>query len=100
MASHFRWFVPRWLSAARHARRLPKRSAARNQRKLLIETLETRAMLAHDITIAAGGSLTIPAGATSFSDTGDYTISPTAISAATANIVLEANTDVTINAAI
>jgi len=63
-----------------------------------LEALEDRITPAHNIIIATGGSATIPAGASTFSDTGDYTIAPTALNAvASGTISLKANTDITVN---
>src|SRR4051794_8449674 len=63
-----------------------------------LEHLEDRLTPAHNITIATGGSVTIPAGASSFSDTGNYTIAPSALNAvASGTIALRANNDIAIN---
>ncbi len=63
-------------------------------------TLEGRIAPAHNITIALGGLATIPSGATTNADTGDYTISPDALAAVTGveNAALQANNDIRVNA--
>src|SRR5262245_40277267 len=59
------------------------------------EPLEDRITPAHDITIATGGLATIPAGATMFSDTNDFTIDPSAFAGVSADVNLQANNDIT-----
>lgn len=66
----------------------------------LLESLEDRTLLANHITIAAGGSGAIPAGATTFADTGDYTIAPSALNGATTTINLRANFTITFTSAV
>jgi len=63
-------------------------------RRLSFTSLEDRVTPAHNITILPGGSLTIPAGATAFTDTADYTIDPAALSGGGA---LRANNDITVS---
>ncbi len=71
------------------ARRQPQ--AAR----LRLETLEDRLVPAHNITIQTGGTTLLSnPGLSSFSDTNNYTIDPSQFTAATANVLLRANTDI------
>src|SRR5947209_4670567 len=68
----------------------------RHRTRLRLETLEDRLTPAHNITIATGGTTLLSnPGVSSFSDTNDYTIDPSQFSAATGNVTLRANNDIT-----
>ena len=62
---------------------------------LRLELLEDRVVPANDITIVTGGSLTIPVAATTFGDTSNVTIDPSAFTGA-GNVTLQANNDLSI----
>ncbi len=65
------------------------------------ETLEDRIVPAHNITIAVGGLVAIPGGATNRSDTGDYTLSPDVFPLVTGGTIsLVANNDIRVDAPI
>jgi hypothetical protein len=64
-------------------------------RKLRLEALEDRRLLAHNIVIAIGGASSMPVAALTFSDNTDVTIDPIAFASATANIDLQANNAIT-----
>ena len=66
----------------------------RGFRKLRLEALEDRRLLAHDIRIAIGGASTVPAAALTFSDNTDVTIDPSALATATTAVDLQANNDI------
>jgi hypothetical protein len=78
-------------------RHRPKQRAGLNPVRLGVEELEDRLAPANFITIATGGSASIPAGATTFTDTGNYTIAPSAVNSAAGSVTLEANDDIAFN---
>src|SRR5262245_5825133 len=61
----------------------------------LIERLEDRLAPANNIRIQTGGMGMLPAGASDFNDTADYTIDPGAINGAATDVFLRANNDIT-----
>ena len=76
-----------------------RRSGRKQTRKTLhlfgLEQLETKLLMANNITIATGGLTSIPVGATIYSNTSDYTIAPSALEGAGSAVVLEANDSIT-----
>jgi hypothetical protein len=81
--------------------RRPSRDRGRARKTLLaVEALEPKQLLASTITIATGGSSSIPAGATTFQDTSSYTIAPSALVGTDAPVTLEANTSITFSNAV
>jgi hypothetical protein len=77
------------------ARRVAAKRARGRRAMFALEQLEKKLLMANDITIATGGSNTIPTGATEFSDTGTYTIDPSALTGSGTPVILEANDSIT-----
>src|SRR6266404_3356503 len=86
------WFARRGSTIRRHPR--PKAQPR-------LEALEDRLAPAHNITMDLSGSSTIPIGASTFSDMGDYVINPqAAMNASLSGITLFANNDITFNTSV
>src|SRR4051812_10176501 len=90
------WVKSLWSGKTRKSSNLVGRRGQNT--RLSLEALEDRLAPAHNIAITTGGSGTIPAGATTFSNTQDFTIDPTALTNVTSGIItLQANNDITFN---
>jgi hypothetical protein len=76
-----------------------RRSGRKPVRKTLnlfgLEQLEPKLLMANDITIATGGLTSIPAGATTYSNTCNYMIAPSALETAGSTVSLRANDSIT-----
>ena len=99
------WFLPSLKRASRSDRRTsrPRKSTSGlspYHRRLVCETLKARRLLAHNILVATGGSVSIPAAAPTFSDSSDVTIDPSAFALAVANIDLQATNNITFQNAV
>src|SRR5262245_39056694 len=81
--------IPAWVNNLFRQKICPSRAA---KRRLQLSPLEDRLTPANIINVQSGGSLFIPAGATTFADNGIYTIDPSALSSSVTPITLQANT--------
>src|SRR3954467_12194888 len=75
--------------------RSTRRGSLRGRALPSMERLEGRLLLANSITIANGGLGSIPVGASDFSDTGNYTIAPSALVNAINPVAFRANAAIT-----
>ena len=87
--------LPRALARFPFTRRRPaRRRSVVRRRPLLVESLESRELLAHNITVVASGGTATLAQLSSFADTADYTVNASVLAAASAPVTLQADTDV------
>src|SRR4051812_21762503 len=70
-------------------------SLVTRRQRMAVGSLESRIAPANFITVQSGGLAALPAGASSFADTGTYVIDPNAFFAAPGSVFLRANNDIT-----
>ncbi len=84
--------LPRW-------KRLARRTGFFH-RRLRLESLEARTLLAGNITIATGGSATLAQVTAGFSDPTNYTVDPSTLNTGSGAIVLQATGNITVSNAV